>query len=103
MSRHQFVLLLITLACQCPPVTGLFEWLRQVDAPPPPPAVATPPAVPPALLAKDAKFEMATVDEKFLAEAKHMELSPLDSCHHRVNMALTPHSGLFHYQSVFRV
>ncbi|XP_070817325.1 protein brambleberry isoform X2 [Chaetodon trifascialis] len=26
---------------------------------------------------------MATADEKFLAEAKHMEISPLDSCHYR--------------------
>ncbi|RXN04590.1 brambleberry-like protein [Labeo rohita] len=29
-------------------------------------------------------FEMSVVDEKFLAEAKQMELSPLDSCHFRV-------------------
>uniref|UniRef100_A0A3B4VJR2 Brambleberry n=3 Tax=Seriola dumerili TaxID=41447 RepID=A0A3B4VJR2_SERDU len=82
-QHHQCLLLIITLACQCPSVTGLFEWLRQTEAPPA--AAAPPPAtVAPAILAKDAKFEMATVDEKFLAEAKQMELSPLDSCHHRV-------------------
>ncbi|XP_071342462.1 protein brambleberry isoform X2 [Trachinotus anak] len=83
MHRHQYLLLIITLACQCPAVSGLFEWLRQAEAPP---AAAAPPpaAVAPALLTKDAQFEMTTADEKFLAEAKQMELSPLDSCHHRV-------------------
>uniref|UniRef100_A0A3Q3KQ21 Protein brambleberry n=1 Tax=Monopterus albus TaxID=43700 RepID=A0A3Q3KQ21_MONAL len=51
----------------------------------PPAAAPVPPvAAVPALLAKDARFEMTTVDEKFLAEAKQMELSPLDSCHYRV-------------------
>nr|XP_019958134.1 PREDICTED: protein brambleberry-like [Paralichthys olivaceus] len=81
MDRPLILLLIIT--CQCPAVGGLFEWLRRTDAPPappPPPAAAAAPA----LLAKDAQFEMATVDEKFLAEAKQMELSPLDSCHYKV-------------------
>ncbi|XP_053571943.1 protein brambleberry-like [Bombina bombina] len=31
-----------------------------------------------------AQFEMTTTDEKFLAEAKQFELSPLDSCHYKV-------------------
>ncbi|XP_066434995.1 protein brambleberry-like [Eleutherodactylus coqui] len=31
-----------------------------------------------------APFEMTTTDDKFLAEAKHLELSPLDGCHYRV-------------------
>ncbi|XP_053323906.1 protein brambleberry-like [Spea bombifrons] len=31
-----------------------------------------------------APFEMTTSDDKFLAEAKHLELSPLDGCHHKV-------------------
>ncbi|XP_044151074.1 protein brambleberry-like [Bufo gargarizans] len=31
-----------------------------------------------------APFEMTTTDDKFLAEAKHLELSPLDSCHYKV-------------------
>ncbi|XP_072007129.1 protein brambleberry-like isoform X4 [Engystomops pustulosus] len=31
-----------------------------------------------------APFEMTTTDEKFLAEAKHLDLSPLDSCHYQV-------------------
>ncbi|MEQ2199718.1 hypothetical protein XENOCAPTIV_009391 [Xenoophorus captivus] len=65
----------------CPAVSGLFEWVRITQ---PPPATAPPPPVAPALLAKDAPFEMVTIDEKFLAEAKQLELSPLDSCHYRV-------------------
>ncbi|XP_040208141.1 protein brambleberry-like [Rana temporaria] len=31
-----------------------------------------------------APFEMSTTDEKFLAEAKQLEMSPLDSCHYQV-------------------
>ncbi|XP_026201587.1 protein brambleberry [Anabas testudineus] len=78
---HHLNFLLIILAC--PAVSGLFEWLRQKEAPPA--AASSPPVTAaPALLAKDARFEMVTADEKFLAEAKQMELSPLDSCHHRV-------------------
>ncbi|XP_054906465.1 protein brambleberry isoform X2 [Poeciliopsis prolifica] len=63
-----------------PAVSGLFEWLRTPQPPPP----VVPPPVAPSLLAKDAQFEMVTSDEKFLAEAKQLELSPLDSCHYRV-------------------
>uniref|UniRef100_A0A3P9CJR4 Uncharacterized protein n=1 Tax=Maylandia zebra TaxID=106582 RepID=A0A3P9CJR4_9CICH len=63
-------------------VNGLFEWLRLTEAPRAA-APLQPAAVAPAHLAKDAQFEMATADEKFLAEAKQMELSPLDSCHYR--------------------
>lgn len=82
--HHLSLLLISILACQCPAVSGLFEWLKGATAPP---ATAPPPpltAEVPALLAKDAQFEMSTADEKFLAEAKQMELSPLDSCHYRV-------------------
>lgn len=80
---HHLNFLLIILAC--PAVSGLFEWLRQKEAPPA--SASSPPVTAaPALLAKDARFEMVTADEKFLAEAKQMELSPLDSCHHRVNV-----------------
>ncbi|XP_078114486.1 protein brambleberry isoform X2 [Sander vitreus] len=88
---HRLYFLLISiLACQCPAVSGLFEWLKEAAAPPPPAAAAAapPPAgasvAVPALLAKDAQFEMATTDERFLSEAKQMELSPLDSCHFKV-------------------
>ncbi|XP_041790613.1 protein brambleberry [Chelmon rostratus] len=81
--HHLCFLLLSVLACQCPAVSGLFEWLKRTEAPPAaaPPAAA---AAVPALVAKDAQFEMGTADEKFLAEAKHMEISPLDNCHYRV-------------------
>eukprot|EP00064_Thunnus_orientalis_P017030 superscaffoldBa00003513_g17104 len=82
--HHLYFLLISMLACQCPAVSGLFEWLRQTDNPPPAAAAPPSPAVAPALLAKDAQFEITTADEKFLAEAKQLELSPLDSCHHRV-------------------
>ena len=90
--RHLCFLLISMLACQCPAVSGLFEWLRRTEAPSPAAAASSPPsaaaATVPALLTKDAQFEMATADEKFLAEAKNMELSPLDSCHYRVKLSL---------------
>uniref|UniRef100_A0A3B4H4Q1 Brambleberry n=1 Tax=Pundamilia nyererei TaxID=303518 RepID=A0A3B4H4Q1_9CICH len=78
-----FALWFSMLACQCLAVNGLFEWLRLTEAPRAA-APLQPAAVAPAHLAKDAQFEMATADEKFLAEAKQIELSPLDSCHYRV-------------------
>ncbi|XP_034738032.1 protein brambleberry [Etheostoma cragini] len=81
---HRLCFLLVSiLACQCPAVSGLFEWLKGAAAPPPAPP-PPPAAVVPALLAKDAQFEMATTDERFLSEAKQLELSPLDSCHFKV-------------------
>ncbi|XP_022076314.2 protein brambleberry [Acanthochromis polyacanthus] len=81
--RLHLLLMISLLACHCPAVSGLFEWLRQTEAPP---AAAPPSPAPvvPALLAKDAQFEMETADEKFLAEAKQLQRSPLDSCHCRV-------------------
>ncbi|KAM3875821.1 protein brambleberry-like [Diretmus argenteus] len=87
--RHLSVLLVvIILASRCPAVSGLFDWLRRTDAPtaaspaPGPPASGPPAPGPPA---RDAPpFEMTVADEKFLAEAKQMELSPLDSCHYKV-------------------
>lgn len=87
MEHHLHLLLIVSmLTCQCPAVSGLFEWLRQTEAPPA--AAALPPAAAaPAHLAKDVQFEIATADEKFLAEAKQMELSPLDSCHYRASMS----------------
>ncbi|CAK6964467.1 protein brambleberry [Scomber scombrus] len=79
-----FLLILLLLVCQFPVVSGLFEWLKQIDNPPaaPPSPAAAP--VAPGLLAKDAQFEITTADEKFLAESKQLQLSPLDSCHHGV-------------------
>ncbi|XP_019740930.1 protein brambleberry [Hippocampus comes] len=91
-SSYNYLLLLCILASSFPAVTGLFEWLRQKEEDPPGGTAAAPslpPPPPPAdsdpsILAVEARFEMATTDEKFLAEAKQMELSPLDSCHHKV-------------------
>ncbi|XP_034386514.1 protein brambleberry [Cyclopterus lumpus] len=87
--HHRYLLLICMLACWSPAVNGLFEWLKGTEAPPAAAAAAGPPPPPsaaevPALLAKDARFEMTTADERFLAESKLMELSPLDSCHYRV-------------------
>ncbi|KAF3690431.1 Protein brambleberry Precursor [Channa argus] len=64
-------------------VGGLFEWLKTTETAPAS-ALSPPVAAAPKHLAKDAQFEMVSVDDKFLAEAKQMELSPLDSCHYRV-------------------
>ncbi|KAI3368465.1 hypothetical protein L3Q82_025476, partial [Scortum barcoo] len=80
--HHLCFPLIIMLACHCPAVCGLFEWLKRTEAPPSAPPL--PPAAAPAHIAKDAQFEMATADEKFLAEAKQIDISPLDSCHYRV-------------------
>ncbi|XP_056132769.1 protein brambleberry [Lampris incognitus] len=77
---HRSVLLTIVLATHCPAVGGLFEWLRQTESPPAatsPPTARLPAAVAP-------PFEMTVIDEKFLDEAKQMELSPLENCHYRV-------------------
>lgn len=94
----QLCLLLIgSLLCQPRPASGLFEWLRRTEAPPPPAVEPPQPAdALPAPLAKDAPFEMAIADEKFLAEAKHLEMSPLESCHYRVRIStlfLSLHPG----------
>lgn len=79
--RSHFLLAICVLTC--PPVSGLFEWLKNSWTPPA--AAPPPPPPPPAPLTKDAQFEMMTADEKFLTEAKQLELHPLDSCHYKVN------------------
>ena len=75
------LLLVCVLASRCGPVSGLFDWLKQTQ----PGAPVLAPSLVPGLPEGDAQpFEMTVADEKFLAEAKNMELSPLDSCHYRV-------------------
>ncbi|KAG9333040.1 hypothetical protein JZ751_013917, partial [Albula glossodonta] len=73
-----WMLVLTALASRCETAGAFFSWMRKGADPPPP--VSAPPIpegyTPP--------FEMSLADEKFLAEAKQMELSPLDSCHYRV-------------------
>ncbi|XP_016094067.1 protein brambleberry [Sinocyclocheilus grahami] len=81
-----FVMLWV-FSMQCGEVDAFFDWLKTsapapAPAPPPPPPEET---IAPILLhGETPAFEMSVVDEKFLAEAKQMELSPLDSCHFRV-------------------
>ncbi|KAF7647956.1 hypothetical protein LDENG_00164290, partial [Lucifuga dentata] len=78
--RQLHFLLLGMLFCQYRAVTELFDWLKRTEGPP----AVTPPAAPPADLTKDTTFEMTVADEKFLAEAKQMEFSSLDSCQYKV-------------------
>ncbi|XP_059579668.1 protein brambleberry isoform X2 [Alligator mississippiensis] len=59
-------------ALLCAPCHGLFGWLR---GPPASPTPAPRPAAP---------FEMGAGDERFLAEARLLDLSALDACHHQV-------------------
>ncbi|XP_067292294.1 protein brambleberry isoform X2 [Pseudorasbora parva] len=73
---------LMLLSVQYGEVDAFFDWLKK-----PEPAPAPPPQEPIAsilLQGETPAFEMTVVDEKFLAEAKQMDLSPLDSCHFRV-------------------
>lgn len=65
---------------QCGQVDAFFDWLKKAEPAPAPPKEPVAPVLPQG----DVPFEMSVVDEKFLAEAKQMELSPLDSCHFRV-------------------
>ncbi|XP_038248233.1 protein brambleberry-like [Dermochelys coriacea] len=64
------------------PSSGFFGWLRQGAAPERDPVPLTP--APDSRSLSNAPFEMTTGDERFLAEARHLDLSPLDSCHHKV-------------------
>ncbi|XP_065442460.1 protein brambleberry-like isoform X4 [Chrysemys picta bellii] len=64
------------------PSSGFFGWLRQGAAPERDPVPPTP--APASRSLPNAPFEMTTGDERFLAEARHLDLSPLDSCHHKV-------------------
>ncbi|XDV52498.1 hypothetical protein PO909_021225 [Leuciscus waleckii] len=77
-----FVMLWL-LSMQYGEVEAFFDWLKK---PEPEPAPAPPPEPVSSILlqGETPAFEMTVVDEKFLAEAKQMELSPLDSCHFRV-------------------
>ncbi|XP_026095379.1 protein brambleberry-like isoform X2 [Carassius auratus] len=65
-------------------VDAFFDWLKSAPAPDPAPAPPEETIAPIVLHGETPAFEMSVVDEKFLAEAKQMELSPLDRCHFRV-------------------
>ncbi|XP_036378689.1 protein brambleberry [Megalops cyprinoides] len=78
-----WLLALFVLGSLCGTAGAFFEWLRKgsTSSPPPPPTAHTAPR---AFEGDAPPFEMSLADEKFLAEARQMELSPLDSCHYRV-------------------
>lgn len=74
---------------------AFFEWMKVAPAPSSvPPAM---PAHPTAVPSNAAPFEMSVADEKILAEAKLIAMSPLDSCHFRVNtdLIVTFHTSRF--------
>ena len=74
-------LLFCLLTLRCHVSNGLFEWLKPAQTPP---AATLPTTGPPA---KDfTPFEMIIADDKLLAEARQMELSPLGSCHYKVGL-----------------
>ncbi|XP_026774666.3 protein brambleberry [Pangasianodon hypophthalmus] len=81
-SMESWMLLGCVLAL-CGEADAFFEWMKKV-APAP---AAVPPAMPThqtAVRSDAPPFEMSVTDEKILAEAKMMDMSPLDSCHFRV-------------------
>ncbi|XP_066572256.1 protein brambleberry isoform X2 [Amia ocellicauda] len=74
--------LLVWVVCvQVCSVGAFFGWLKKQ---PPSPSPDPPGSPSGGVLQPVPPFEMNTVDERFLAEAKQLELSPLDSCHYRV-------------------
>lgn len=80
-------MLLVCVLALCGVADALFEWMKKVEPAP----ASVPPAVPTPLTAvpKDAPpFEMSVADEKVLAEAKLLDMSPLDSCHFRVSFGV---------------
>ncbi|KAA0724088.1 Protein brambleberry [Triplophysa tibetana] len=75
-----WLLMLWVSSMQYGQVDAFFDWLKKAE-----PAPAPKQPVAPVLTQGDVPaFEMSVADEKFLAEAKQMELSPLDSCHFQV-------------------
>nr|AQP31215.1 brambleberry [Xenopus laevis] len=80
--RTLFFLTFISLAG---PSLAFFGWFTRKSSPSHSHGASsesTAPADPKSL--PSAPFEMIMADEKFLAEAKSLELSPLDSCHYKV-------------------
>nr|XP_028594303.1 protein brambleberry-like [Podarcis muralis] len=62
--------------------SGFFGWLTRSGTPEKAPVPPAPPPDPARL--PHVPFEMTTADERFSAEARRLDLSPLDSCHHKV-------------------
>ncbi|XP_072432504.1 protein brambleberry isoform X2 [Chiloscyllium punctatum] len=79
--RALFLLALSTLAASsCLAAFGWFLRSEAAGSPTPSPSAAGPP---------HSLFEMTVVDETFVLEGRHLELSPLDSCHRQVIAQLT--------------
>lgn len=94
-QRHLIWLLLMCVLTLCGETDAFFEWMKKT-APVP---ASVPPAVPTQTIAvqSDATpFEMNVADEKILAEAKLMDMSPLDSCHFRVSIDVIETSRFIH-------
>ncbi|KAL4635326.1 protein brambleberry-like isoform X2 [Arapaima gigas] len=79
-----WTLALTILMSRCGPAGAFFDWMRKAVAPAPPTTAPSAAASPSPDRGAVPQFEMSLADDKFLAEAKLMELSPLDSCHYRV-------------------
>ncbi|XP_067416192.1 protein brambleberry-like isoform X2 [Emydura macquarii macquarii] len=79
---HWALFLPVLLSLLLTPSSGFFGWLTYGAAPERSPVPPTPTPDPRSV--PNAPFEMTTGDERFLAEARHLDLSPLDSCHHKV-------------------
>ncbi|XP_062987441.1 protein brambleberry-like [Elgaria multicarinata webbii] len=84
-DRSALFLLLLLLGAVVPS-SGFFGWLTRSAAPvaAPDPTASDSTAVPDPKSLSHVSFEMTTADERFLAEARQLDLSPLDSCHHKV-------------------
>nr|XP_028594376.1 protein brambleberry-like [Podarcis muralis] len=80
LDRWAFCLSLLLLLVA--PSSGFFGWLTRSGTPEKAPVPPAPPPDPAHL--SHVPFEMTTADERFLAEARRLDLSPLDSCHHKV-------------------
>ncbi|KAJ8278214.1 hypothetical protein GJAV_G00085160 [Gymnothorax javanicus] len=72
------LVILVVLGSCCGATDAFFSWMKKGSEEPPPPQPS------PVPVEYSPPFEMSVADDKFLAEAKQMELTPLDSCHYRV-------------------
>ncbi|KAE8599869.1 hypothetical protein XENTR_v10017374 [Xenopus tropicalis] len=81
-AQIRWTLFFLTFMSLAGPSLAFFGWFTRKASPSRGSSEPTAPADPKSL--PSAPFEMTTADEKFLAEAKHLELSPLDSCHFKV-------------------
>ncbi|TSK13382.1 Protein brambleberry [Bagarius yarrelli] len=76
-------MLLVCVLALCGAADAFFEWMKKAE-----PVAASPPPVVPtystSIPNNAPPFEMSVADEKILAEAKLIDMSPLDRCHFKV-------------------